>query len=101
MYAGDYSKDDQVISFSTKKEAAEFLHNNKKLCYYEGSKNLEQSWSVSGVYVCSHGEFARPEYVLRRYKDGWGVKIIYYYYYNTLFAPKDRRCVKLDFDVIA
>lgn len=71
MYVVDYSKDDQVLSFSTKKEAAEFLHN-KKLCYYEGSRNLEQSWSVSGMYVYSHGEFARPEYVVRRYKDGWG-----------------------------
>jgi hypothetical protein len=101
MYAGDYSKDDQVISFSTKKEAAEFLHNNKKLCYYEGSKNLEQAWSVSGMYVYSYGETAPPEYVVRRYKDGWGIKIIYYYYCGALFAPKDRRCVKLDFDVIA
>lgn len=100
MYVVDYSKDDQVLSFSTKKEAAEFLHN-KKLCYYEGSRTREQFWSVSGMYVYSHGEFARPEYVLRRYKDGWGIKIIYYYYCDTLFAPKDRRCVKLDFDVIA
>ena len=54
------------------------------------------------MYVYSHGEFARHEYVLRRYKDGWGIKIIYYYYCDTLFTPlSDRRCVKLDFDVIA
>lgn len=95
-----YQRQISDLSFSTKKEAAEFLHN-KKLCYCEGSKTQEQSWSVYGMYVYSHGEFARPEYVLRRYKDGWGVKIIYYYFYNILFAPKDRRCVKLDFDVIA
>lgn len=95
-----YQRQISDLSFKTKKEAAEFLHN-KKLCYFEGSKTQEQAWSVSGMYVCSHGEFARPEYVLRRYKDGWGVKIIYYYYCGTLFAPKDRRCVKLDFDVIA
>ena len=100
MYKVDYSGDDQVLSFKTKKEAVEFMHNNKKLCYYEGSKNLEQAWSVSGMYVYSHGEFARPEYVVRRYKDGWGIKIIYFYDYDILYAPKDRRAVKLDFDAM-
>lgn len=99
MYVVDYSKDAQVLSFSTKKEAAEFLHN-KKLCYYEGSRNLEQSWSVSGAYLLSKGEYARPEYVIRRYKDGWGIKITYFYEYDILFAPKDRCAVKLDFDAM-
>ena len=94
-----YQRQISDLSFSTKKEAAEFLHN-KKLCYYEGSKTQEQSWSVSGMYVCSHGEFARPEYVLRRYKDGWGIKKRYFYYYSTLFAPKNRRAVQLDFEVM-
>ena len=99
MYTVDYSGDDQTLSFNTKKEAVEFMHS-KKLRYYEGSKTSEQAWTVSGVYVCSHGEYARPEYVVRRYKDGWGVKVLYYYFTNTLFAPKDRRAVKLDFDAM-
>ena len=68
-----YQRQISDLSFKTKKEAAEFLHN-KKLCYYEGSKTQEQSWSIYGMYVYSHGEFARPEYVLRRYKDGWALK---------------------------
>lgn len=93
MYVVDYSKDDQVLSFSTKKEAAEFLHNNKKLCYYEGTASQEQSWSVSGIYVCSLGEYARPEYVLRRYKDGWVLKsviftIIVLYLHQRTKGPK-------------
>lgn len=88
------------LSFSTKKKAAEFLHNNKKLCYYEGTASQEQSWSVSGISLCSLGEYTCPEYVLRRYKDGWGIKKRYFYYYSTLFAPKDRRAVQLDFEVM-
>lgn len=100
MYVVDYSKDDQVLSFSTKKEAERFMHSRNFL-YYESTATLEQSWYNRGIHVCSHGGFARPKYVVRRYKDGWGIKIIYYYYCGTLFAPKDRRCVKLDFDVIA
>ena len=92
MYAGDYSKDDQVISFSTKKEAVEFMHS-KNLWYFEGYASQEQAWSYSGAYLLSKGEFARPEYVIRRYKDGWGIKIIYFYKYDTLYVPKDHRAV--------
>ena len=99
MYKVDYSGDDQVLSFKTKKEAVEFMHS-KNLWYFEGYASQEQAWSVSGICVCSLGEYARPEYVLRRYKDGWGIKKRYFYYYSTLFAPKDRRAVQLDFEVM-
>lgn len=97
-----YQRQISDLSFKTKKEAEKFLHDNPHLDYYEGSRTLEQSWEQKGrYYTYSRGEYCRPDYVLRRYKDGWGVKIRYYYYCDTLFAPKDRRCVKLDFDVIA
>ena len=69
MYVVDYSKDDQVLSFSTKKEAERFMHSRNFL-YYESTATLEQSWYNRGIHVCSHGGFARPKYVVRRYKDG-------------------------------
>ena len=98
-----YQRKISDLSFKTKKEAEKFMNDNPKLEYYEGTKTLEQAWASASwcSYSYSQGEYARPEYVLRRYKDGWGIKIIYYYFASTLFAPKDRRCVKLDFDVIA
>lgn len=99
MYKVDYSGDDQVLSFKTKKEAVEFMHS-KNLWYFEGFASQEQAWSYSGACLLSKGEYARPEYVIRRYKDGWGIKIIYFYDYDILYAPKDRRAVKLDFEVM-
>lgn len=87
------------LSFETKKKAVEFMHS-KNLWYLEGFASQEQAWSYSGAYLLSKGEYARPEYVVRRYKDGWGVKIIYYYVGDIIFAPKDRRAVKLDFDLM-
>ena len=63
MYVVDYSKDDQVLSFSTKKEAERFMHSRNFL-YYESTATLEQSWYNRGnSCLCSMGEFARPEYV--------------------------------------
>ena len=94
-----YQRKISDLSFKTKKEAERFMHS-KNLWYFEGFASQEQSWSVSGMYVYSYGEFARPEYVVRRYKDGWGIKIIYFYDYDIIFAPKNRRAVKLDFEVM-
>lgn len=44
--------------------------HSRNFLYYESTATLEQSWYNRGMCVYSHGEFARPEYVLRRYKDG-------------------------------
>lgn len=96
-----YQRQISDLSFKTKKEAAEFMHSNSRLKYHKGIESVfEQTWSFSGQYTCSQGEYARPDFVLRRYKDGWGIKIIYYYFHSTLFPPKDRRAVQLDFDVM-
>lgn len=42
-------------------------------------------------YYLSHGEFSRPEYRPVRYKEGWGIKILFFYYAGTFNAPKDHR----------
>ena len=48
-----------------------------------------------GRYVCAHGEYERPDYAPRKYKDGWGIHAAYYYSAGTFCAPKDGR-VDLD-----
>lgn len=62
-------------SFETKKAAADYIDNN-----IDG-----------GTYYLSHGEYSPPIYTPRRYKDGWGVHVEYYYYPGTYAAPEDGR----------
>lgn len=76
------------LVFSCKKEAVEFLRNMKQL------KELSNgNFFPKGIYYLHHGEFETPEYKAVRYKDGWGIKKIHFYYYGTLNAPKDGRCI--------
>lgn len=49
----------------------------------------------AGTYYTSHGEYERPDYIVRRYGDGWGVRAEYYYYAGTYGAPIVGR---LDYD---
>lgn len=44
-----------------------------------------------GTYYLSHGEYARPIYKLRKYKDGWGVHKETYYYQGTVRAVQSGR----------
>jgi hypothetical protein len=76
------------LSFPTKKEALEYLRSIDEL--EESSKTPGVFWET-GTYYLSHGEYERPDYRVRRYKDGWGVHATYYYYAGTLYAPKDGR----------
>lgn len=48
-------------------------------------------WFVPGTYICHHGEYDRPTYHVRKYKDGYGVHVEYFYYPGTFHAPKDHR----------
>ena len=49
------------------------------------------AWYVPGRYCTSHGEYERPDYATRRYRDGWALHASYYYYYGTFYAPEDGR----------
>ena len=53
-----------------------------------------------GTYYLAYGEYCQPEFKAVRYKDGWGIKKIHYFYGNTLHAPKDGRCEALDDELV-
>ena len=65
-----------TLVFKTKKEALDFL----KSVFYP-----------KGTYYLAHGEYSKPDYQPRRYKDGWGIHVKYYFYSGTCYAPKDGR----------
>jgi len=48
-------------------------------------------WSVAGTYYLNHGEYSQPDYRPARYKDGWGVAKVHFYYPGTLNAPGRQR----------
>ena len=77
-----------MLSFETKAEALEFLRSKDTLD--ESQKKPGIFWS-SGTYVLNHGEYDRPEYLPRRYKDGWGIHVKHFYYVGTFYAPEDGR----------
>ena len=85
-----------AIAFTTKQEALDFLRGMRG--YYE-LRNGVFSWY--GQYILAYNEESRPDYTPCRYKDGWGIKGIYYYLPNTFYAPTNGRCdigVKGGFD---
>lgn len=56
---------------------------------------LEQTstgnWYKPGRYELSYGEYERPDYIPRRYRDGWALHAVYYYYRGTFRARTDGR----------
>ena len=76
------------LVFATKKEAVEFLRGMDTLAEMSNG-----NFYPAGTYYLSHGEYSQPEYKVVRYKDGWGIKKIHFYYPNTFNAPKDGRCI--------
>lgn len=76
------------LVFATKKEAVKFLKSIDNLIEMSNG-----NFYLAGTYYLSHGEHSQPEYKVVRYKDGWGIKKIHFYYPNTFNAPKDGRCV--------
>ena len=79
------------LVFATKREAVEFLRSLKYLTEMENG-----AFYPHGTYYLAHGEYSQPEFKAVRYKDGWGVKKIHYFYATTLHAPRDGRCEVLD-----
>ena len=75
-----------MLVFNTKKEATEFLRQQKALYEHDGG------FAPSGTYYLSHGEYSPPDFKPVKYKAGWGIKKIHYFYPGTLRAPKDGRC---------
>jgi len=75
------------LTFKTKQDAIDYLTDE------EGFELLEDgvTFMWGGTYYLKHGEYAQPEYCVRRYKDGWGIKAVYHYYAGTFNAPKDGR----------
>jgi hypothetical protein len=79
------------LTFETKAEAVKFLNDHPKL----NSNNSGDSWFPHGTYHLAHGEYSQPDYVPRRYKDGWGIKKISYFYQGTFGAPVDGRVFEI------
>jgi len=78
----------KTLSFKTKSEALNYLRSIPEL--EESTKRPGIFWR-RGTYYLNHGEYDRPEYSVRRYKDGWGIHVAYFYYPGTFYAPKDGR----------
>ena len=83
------------LVFATKREAVEFLRSQKYLSEMDNG-----SFYPHGTYYLTHGEYSQPEFKATRYKDGWGIKKIHYFYVNTLHAPQDGRCAVLDDELV-
>ena len=83
------------LVFANKREAVEFLRSLKYLTEMENG-----AFYLQGTYYLAHGEYSQPEFRATRYKDGWGIKKIHYFYANTLHAPHDGRCVVLDDELV-
>lgn len=49
----------------------------------------EKNSAINGVYYLNHGEYARPTYSVVKYRDGYAVKVSYFYYRGTFYAPKN------------
>lgn len=73
--------------FATKAEVINALSQDTSL---EELNN--GNFTPKGIYELKHGEYDRYELKATRYKDGWGIKKIHFYYPNTLNAPKDGEC---------
>lgn len=49
----------------------------------------EKNTAISGTYYLNHGEYARPTFSVVKYRDGYAVKVSYFYYRGTFYAPKN------------
>lgn len=49
----------------------------------------EKNAAISGTYYLNHGEYARPSYSVVKYRDGYAVKVSFYYYLGTFYAKKN------------
>ena len=49
----------------------------------------EKNAEISGTYYLNHGEYARPTYSVVKYRDGYAIKVSYFYFRGTFYAPKN------------
>jgi len=75
------------LTFDTKKSAIKYLSSVKGL----SKSNNAKYFYPTGTYHLSHGEYSQPDYEPRRYRDGWGIHVTYYYLSGTSYAPQDGR----------
>ena len=76
-----------MITFRTKEEVRDFLDNECGMNPHSGGR----WYSRPGMYVLGHGEYDRPDYQPRKYKDGWGIHVRYYHYAGATNVPEDGR----------
>ena len=79
------------LVFANKRAVVEYLRSQKYLSEMDNG-----AFYPNGTYYLAHGEYSQPDFVATRYKDGWGIKKIHYFYANTFYAPQDGRCEVLD-----
>ena len=75
--------------WETKKAVIDALRQARHLS--ESSKGGK--FFPAGRYYLAHGEYEAPDYVPCRYKDGWGIKEITYFYPGTFHARVSGRRV--------
>lgn len=49
----------------------------------------EKNAAISGTYYLNHGEYARPSYSVVKYRDGYAVKVSFFYYLGTFYAKRN------------
>jgi|GEM_PF-6987531 hypothetical protein len=63
----------------SKQELKYILNNHPKLRWMDDKPDY---FYFRGYYSLEHGEYARPNYKIVRYKDGWDIKRFDYHYNN-------------------
>lgn len=63
----------------------------KKFLTYDLAEKIaeEKNSAISGTYYLNNGEYARPSYSVIKYRDGYAVKVSYFYYRGTFYAPNN------------
>ena len=77
-----------MMIFETKQQATEHLNKLVSAGFLDGPFK-DGTWIEEGTYILHHGEYMRPDYKPVRYKAGWQIKRLTYYYPSTYNAPVD------------
>lgn len=74
--------------FKTEKEAVKYMSTLVDLGLVDSHNN---GYSISIPYYLEHGEYERPDYRVTKYKEGWGIKKVYFFYAGSLNVSEDSR----------
>ena len=80
-----------MLSFETKLEAKNFLLVEKKM-----RETVENLFIQTGVYYLSSGQACRPDYKIRKYRDGYGIYCNFNFFKGTLTDCKNGRVAFFD-----